>query len=807
MIQKTTRDGEDLFILGGIDHKHRSGCTNVASISNCSIPIRSHQVGTTGHYVAFHSWQVGDSYLDWYGKEPGQGSYRGKEAEGTPAVWTTNNRNHAGYLDLNTYGDHNWLIDFDNGCTKTKKGWFQLKAVINTDWESNQMFSTCSGIMELFHIVLEITVQDLEPRTCIILEAAYTDPHCNGKQAIVHLFEWKWTDIADECERFLSKKGYCGVQVSPANEHTVITKDYPRPWWERYQPVSYKLTSRSGNEQQFKDMVTRCKAVGVRIIVDVVVNHMTGLGRKGTGSGGTSFDADNYDFPGVPYRREHFNSRSKCPSGSGGVDNYGDPNNVRNCFLVGLTDLDQSQEYVRDKIAGYFNHLIDIGVSGFRVDASKHMWPGDLKAIEDRTKDLPEGGRPIFFHEVIDQNDGAVKVTEYTSLGYVTEFRYCQKIAWVMSSYYFGDDSSQGPPHNADFSAKDVTIEADGSCGNGWVCEHRWKPIANMIAFRNAVAGTSLNNWRNQNDEVSFSRGNKGFFAMAKQGHMNARLQTGLPAGQYCDLISDCQKKITVDSSGMAQIVIDNNEDPIVAFITDGPSQPSGTGGTSGSSSGSGTGSISSESGTTSPGTGSGTTLPPATLGPAPTGWSRTVILIEKHTQTGQDLFIRGGIDHAHRQGCSNDASTSNCAIPIRNHKIGTGAHYAGFHAWQVGDTHLDWYGAEQGQGSYHGKTAQGTPAVWTTNKPNHAGYSDLNTYGDHYWLIDFDVDCSKTENGWFELKAVVNTDWENNVRSSSCSGISGNVPYSSGNHWARCGAKNVFHFGSSTCEISAYLN
>lgn len=363
---------------------------------------------------------------------------------------------------------------------------------------------------------------------------------------------------------------------------------------------------------------------------------MTGLGRKGTGSGGTSYDADNYDFPGVPYRREHFNSRSKCPSGSGGVDNYGDPNNVRNCFLVGLTDLDQSQEYVRDKIAGYFNHLIDIGVSGFRVDASKHMWPGDLKAIEDRTKDLPEGGRPVFFHEVIDQNDGAVKVTEYTPLGYVTEFRYCQKIAWgirnfgqlngvydpgwgmtdpahafvfvdnhdnqrghggggnlvthkqprdykmataftiaynygfvrVMSSYYFGDDSSQGPPHNSDFSTKDVPIEADGSCGNGWVCEHRWRPIANMIAFRNAVAGTSLDNWRNQNDEVSFSRGNKGFFAMAKQGHMNARLQTGLPAGQYCELISDCQKKITVDGSGMAQIVIDNNEEPIIAFIT-----------------------------------------------------------------------------------------------------------------------------------------------------------------------------------------------------------------------------------------------
>ena len=50
----------------------------------------------------------------------------------------------------------------------------------------------------------------LYPGVCF---GAYTDPHCNGKQVIVHLFEWKWADIALECERFLSQKGFCGVQV------------------------------------------------------------------------------------------------------------------------------------------------------------------------------------------------------------------------------------------------------------------------------------------------------------------------------------------------------------------------------------------------------------------------------------------------------------------------------------------------------------------------------------------------------------------------------------------------------------------
>lgn len=39
------------------------------------------------------------------------------------------------------------------------------------------------------------------------------EPNCDGKQVMVHLFEWKWIDIAAECERFLADAGFCGVQV------------------------------------------------------------------------------------------------------------------------------------------------------------------------------------------------------------------------------------------------------------------------------------------------------------------------------------------------------------------------------------------------------------------------------------------------------------------------------------------------------------------------------------------------------------------------------------------------------------------
>lgn len=61
---------------------------------------------------------------------------------------------------------------------------------------------------------------------------------------------------------------------------------------------------------------------------------------------------------------------------------------------------------MRSKVAEYLNHLIDIGVAGFRLDAAKHMWPGDIRAFLDKLNDLntqwfPEGTKPFIFQEVI----------------------------------------------------------------------------------------------------------------------------------------------------------------------------------------------------------------------------------------------------------------------------------------------------------------------------------------------------------------------------------------------------------------------
>lgn len=78
---------------------------------------------------------------------------------------------------------------------------------------------------------------------------------------------------------------------------------------------------------------------------------------------------------------------------------------VRDCRLVGLLDLALEKDYVRGKVAEFMNKLIDMGVAGFRVDASKHMWPGDLSVIYGRLKNLntkwfSSASRPFIFQEV-----------------------------------------------------------------------------------------------------------------------------------------------------------------------------------------------------------------------------------------------------------------------------------------------------------------------------------------------------------------------------------------------------------------------
>uniref|UniRef100_A0A1I8F5Z9 Aamy domain-containing protein n=1 Tax=Macrostomum lignano TaxID=282301 RepID=A0A1I8F5Z9_9PLAT len=153
----------------------------------------------------------------------------------------------------------------------------------------------------------------------------------HNRHVVVHLFEWRWNDIANECERFLGPYGYCGVQALV----------------ERYQPVSYILVSRSGNEQEFKNMVEN-------IYVDAVNQPHGGRGRQRSRTAGSYYDSGRQDFPGVPTATGTSNGRGQCSTAS---------LNHRELSRPGA-------------------------IAGFRIDAAKHMWPDHLRGILGRVNNL-----------------------------------------------------------------------------------------------------------------------------------------------------------------------------------------------------------------------------------------------------------------------------------------------------------------------------------------------------------------------------------------------------------------------------------
>ena len=60
----------------------------------------------------------------------------------------------------------------------------------------------------------------------------------------------------------------------------------------------------------------------------------------------------------------------------------------------------------------------------------------------------------------------------------------------VMSSFFFAN-FDQGPPQDRNGNILSPVMNSDDTCGNGWVCEHRWRQIYNMVKFRNVVEGNN----------------------------------------------------------------------------------------------------------------------------------------------------------------------------------------------------------------------------------------------------------------------------------------------------------------------------
>ncbi len=213
---------------------------------------------------------------------------------------------------------------------------------------------------------------------------------------ILHAFNWTYDDVADKAQE-IAELGYDKVLVSPAY------KSSGNEWWARYQPQDLRLIDNPlGDTNDFKDMVQALSSHGVETYADIVLNHMANESWKrsdlnypgddvlATYAANTSYYNDITLFGDLQYG--WLGANDFHPAGC--ISDYSNPGDVQYWRLcggngdVGLPDLDPNNWVVAQQKL-YLNALKALGVTGFRVDAAKHMSNYHLNAVF--TSDIKNG--------------------------------------------------------------------------------------------------------------------------------------------------------------------------------------------------------------------------------------------------------------------------------------------------------------------------------------------------------------------------------------------------------------------------------
>ncbi len=424
----------------------------------------------------------------------------------------------------------------------------------------------------------------------------FSHPTASRGDVVANLFEWNWPSVANECATVLGPAGYGGVQVAPPENSISNSPSNPgtnHPWWDVYQPVDYSLNSRMGSEVQFKSMVASCRKAGVKVYVDAVINHMTG---QGTTSYGGNDSFTKYNYPGLYTQADFHNYPQDCPLAGDTIVDFNNVTQVQKCELVGLSDLRTESDYVRTQIAGYLNKMLSYGVSGFRVDAAKHIGQADLAAIEAKLHRTVDGTKPYIAMEVGPGGPGVLSPFAFEGQGSLLGFDFADAVKAAFNSNIsdfsvFGEASGLLPSNKTLAFITNHDTERDGStlnykngaeytlanefmlaygygkpevyagfafaghddgppsnaggfvanadCTGNWVCTDRSRGIANLVDWHNYAGNAPVRNFYADGvNLISFSRGDRAFIAINNEATAQTHtFTTGLRAGVYCDVV------------------------------------------------------------------------------------------------------------------------------------------------------------------------------------------------------------------------------------------------------------------------------
>ena len=216
---------------------------------------------------------------------------------------------------------------------------------------------------------------------------------------------------------YLQELGITGIWLMPI---------HPSTTYHKYNVTDYyDIDPDYGTMADFEELIAQCRQRGIRVILDLVVNH--------TGSENAWFrEAVQYlqalgdgepDPEACPYLDYYYFSREQ---GSGWREVTGTDWYYEAQFSYDMPDLNLGSQAVREEIRDMMAFWLDKGVAGFRLDAAKEFYSGNTDAnievlswIQQTAKELdPEC---YLVAEVWDSFD---QITRYYQSGITSIFDY-----------------------------------------------------------------------------------------------------------------------------------------------------------------------------------------------------------------------------------------------------------------------------------------------------------------------------------------------------------------------------------------------
>ena len=223
---------------------------------------------------------------------------------------------------------------------------------------------------------------------------------------IYQAFNMRFRDIKAQLPE-LQNLGYTYIQVSPPQ------KSNPSPeWWARYQPIDYTvIDSPLGTEKELKELINAAHSQKMKIIIDVVLNHMANYGDYTKILKYPRFSPQDFH----PKSCIDYNNRLSVTKGWINCD---------------LPDLKTDSPHVRQEAKNYLKKLLALGADGFRFDAAKHIEPDFFREV---LQVVPSD--KFVYGEVIGQT--LQESNEYTGIFSVTDFHL---VSTMSNAFSYGGD-------------------------------------------------------------------------------------------------------------------------------------------------------------------------------------------------------------------------------------------------------------------------------------------------------------------------------------------------------------------------------